>query len=62
MGCVSFKRANAEVLDIVIPLAFRHCVTDLSREHQTDGEKERMDRLSEQVWRTTVVGRLRMLS
>jgi hypothetical protein len=38
------KDERRAILDVLVPLAFRHCVTDLSTEHLTDSEKARIDR------------------
>jgi hypothetical protein len=44
MGWSSSKVEEQSLLDVMVPLAFRHCVTDLSTEHLTEAEKARIDR------------------
>jgi hypothetical protein len=44
MGWSSSKVEEQGLLDVLVPLAFRHCVTDLSTEHLTDAEKATLDR------------------
>jgi hypothetical protein len=44
MGSSSSKIEQRTLLDVLVPLAFRHCVTDLSTEHLTDSEKAKIDR------------------
>ena len=43
MGGSSSKVEEQALLDIMIPKAFRTCVTDLSTEHLTTAEKKRID-------------------
>lgn len=45
MGSNNSKVEVQEILDTLIPKAFRECVTDLSTEHLTDKEKRQIDRL-----------------
>jgi len=44
----SSTKSESDVLEMLVPRAFRECVTDLSTEHLTDKEKEKIDKL---VWR-----------
>jgi hypothetical protein len=44
MGSSSTITEERAVLDVLVPLSFRHCVTDLSTEHLTDTEKAKIDR------------------
>jgi len=44
MGGSSSNAERADVLEILVPKTFRHCVTDLSTEKLTKKEKEMIDR------------------
>ena len=44
MGTSNSKAEEQALLDILIPKAFRTCVTDLSTEHLTEAEKARIDK------------------
>jgi hypothetical protein len=44
MGSSCSITEERTLLDVLVPLAFRHCVTDLSTEHLTDSEKAKIDR------------------
>ena len=44
MGLTSSRAERTELLDMLVPLAFRHCVTDLTTEHLTDREKENIEK------------------
>ncbi len=42
MGQTNSKIEKQQILDVLIPSAFRECVTDLSTEHLTETEKRRI--------------------
>ena len=44
----SSPKKESDVLEVLVPRAFRECITDLSTEHLTDKEKEKLDKF---VWR-----------
>lgn len=44
MGGSGSRAEKTELLDILVPLAFRHCVHDLSTEHLTDTEKQDIEK------------------
>lgn len=39
MGGSGSRAEETDILDMLVPLAFRECVTDLSSEHLTETEK-----------------------
>lgn len=42
MGSSSSRIEEQELLDVMVPKAFRTCVSDLSTEHLTDSEKTKI--------------------
>ena len=44
MGLTSSSAEETAILDSLVPRVFRNCITDLSTEHLTKKEKERIDR------------------